>query len=179
VNAPWAITIAPVAGLVSNALAQIVVAHVFRKQIGKSILAGILCGFGVTLAVTWLGATKEPDVGWQFFDVWLLGVATYLALSFGFWVFLNLNITSIRIRILRELFRAGGSIALADFLGLYSPAERLHRRIQRLEKGGQLIRIGDCWRLGSWQVLLIARCIEALRTLVLPPRSYHHSGQRR
>ena len=167
-NGPLTITIAPVAGLAFNVLAQIAVAHVFRKRVGKSIVTGILCGFGVMLVVTWLGVVKEPGAGGDFLDVWLLGATTYLALSFGFWVFLNLNITSLRIRILRELYRAGGSVALADLLGLYSPAERLQRRIDRLERGGQLVRIGDRWRLGSWQVLLIARCMEALRSLVIP-----------
>jgi hypothetical protein len=166
----WTIAIAPVAGLAFNVLTQIAIAHISREQIGKSIVTGISFGLCVTLAVTWLGVTKEPSVDGGFLDVWLLGVTTYLALSFGFWAFLNLNMTSMRIRVLRELFWAGGSIALSDLLGTYSPAERLHRRIERLERAGQLVLIGDRWRLGSWQVLLIARCIEVSRMLILPPQ---------
>jgi hypothetical protein len=73
----------------------------------------------------------------RFGDTWLLGGATFLALAFGFWTFLNLNITSMRIRILRELLRAGGCMALSDMAEIYTPAERLRRRLERLEKAAR------------------------------------------
>jgi hypothetical protein len=173
----WTITIAPLVGLAFNVLTQITMAHIIREQVGKSIVTGILAGFGVTLAVIFLGVVRVPSGNGEVLDAWLLGVVTYLALAFGFWVFINLNITSLRIRMLRQALRAGGNIAVADLLGLYSPAERLHRRLERLQRGGQLERVGDCWRLRSWQILLIARSIGALRMLVLPDSNYQQSRQ--
>ena len=88
--------------------------------------------------------------------------------------FLNLNITSMRIRILRELLRAGGHMALSDMAVSYTPAERLRRRLERLEKGGQIMCEDGRWRLRSWQVLAIARCVETWRSFILPYRD----GQR-
>jgi hypothetical protein len=170
VDRQWTITTAPLAGLALTVLTQIIVVRVSRGKVGASIIIGILGGLAVTLIVIALGRAETPGAPGGFVDTWLLGVATYLALAFGFWAFLNLNITSMRIRILRELFRAGGSMALSDMAVFYSPAERLRRRLERLEKGGQIMREDVRWLLGSWQVLAIARCVDALRSLLFPGR---------
>jgi hypothetical protein len=84
--------------------------------------------------------------------------------------FLNLNITSLRIRILRELHRAGGSIDSSNMPVLYTAPERLSRRLERLEKGGQIMSKDGRWLLRSWQVLAVARCVEAWRRFILPCR---------
>jgi hypothetical protein len=170
VDGQWTIAIAPLAGLALTVLTQIVVVHVSGGKVGASIIIGILGGLAVTLAVIALGRAGAPGAMGEFVDTWLLGVATYLALAFGFWAFLNLNITSMRIRILRELLRAGGGMASSDVTVFYTPAERLRRRLERLETGGQIKREDGHWRLGSWQVLAIARCVEALRRLLFPDR---------
>jgi hypothetical protein len=151
---------------------QIAVVHIFQKQVGKSIVAGLLCGFGTTIAVILLGVIKEPGGSGEILDAWVVGMVTYTALAFGFWVFLNLNITSLRIRILRQALRAGGNIALADLLDLYSPAERLHRRLERLRRAGQLECVDGRWQLRSWQYLVVVRSVGAFRRLVLPSGSY-------
>jgi hypothetical protein len=170
----WTIASAPLAGLALTVLAQIVVVHVSRGKVGASIIIGIFCGLAVTLAAIALGRAETLGATDGFADTWLLGVATYLALAFGFWAFLNLNITSMRIRMLRQILRAGGRMALSDMAVSYSPAERLRRRLERLEKGGQIMCEDGRWRLRSWQVLAIARCVEAWRSFILPYRD----GQR-
>jgi hypothetical protein len=170
VNGQWTITIAPLAGLALTVLTQITVVHVSRGKVGASIVIGILGGLAVTLAAITLARVETPGAADGFVDTWLLGGATYLALAFGFWAFLNLNITSMRIRILRELLRAGGRMALSDMAAFYTPAERLRRRLERLEKGGQIMCENDRWRLASWQVLAIARCVEAWRSFIVPRR---------
>jgi hypothetical protein len=169
VNGPWTIAIAPLAGLALTVLAQIVVVHGSRGKVGASIVVGIFCGLAGTLVAIALGRAETGATN-GFVDTWLLGVATYLALAFGFWAFLNLNITSMRIRILRQLLRAGGHMALSDMAVSYTPAERLRRRLERLEKGGQIMCEDGRWRLRSWQVLAIARCVEAWRGFILPYR---------
>jgi hypothetical protein len=98
VTGQWTITIAPLSGLVFAVLTQIAVVHVSRGKVGASIIIGIIGGLAVTLAAIALGRAEAPGATGGFVDTWLLGAATYLALAFGFWAFLNLNITSIRIR---------------------------------------------------------------------------------
>jgi hypothetical protein len=170
VNGQWTITIAPLAGLALTMLTEILVAHLLRGKVGASIMTGMLAGLAVTLAVIAVACTETPRATGGFVDTWLLGVATYLALAFGFWAFLNLNVTSMRIRILRELLRAGGQMILSDMALLYTPAERLRRRLERLEKSGQIMRDDGRWLLGSWQILAVARCVEAMRSLLFPGR---------
>lgn len=167
-NGQWTMTIAPLAGLAFDVSTQIVVVHLSKGKVGASIIVGMVSGLALTLAVIALGLTEAPGVTYGFVDIWLLGATTYLALAFGFWAFLNLNITSLRIRILRELLRAGGSIALSDMPVLYTGAERLRRRLERLENGGQIMCKDGRWRLCSRQVLVIARCVEAWRSFILP-----------
>jgi hypothetical protein len=161
---------APLAGLAFAVSAQITIVHVSRGKVGASIIIGILGGLVATLAAIALGRAETAGATGGFVDTWLLGVATYLALAFGFWAFLNLNITSLRVRILRQLLRAGGHMALSDMAESYTPAERLRRRLERLEKGGQIMCENGRWRLRSWQVLAIARCVEAWRSFILPCR---------
>jgi hypothetical protein len=175
VDGQWAITSAPLAGLALTVLSQIVVVHVSRGEVGASIIIGIFGGLAATLGAIALGHAETPGAADGFVDTWLLGVATYLALAFGFWAFLNLNITSMRIRILRQLLRAGGRMALSDMAVFYTPDERLRRRLERLEKGGQIMCEDGRWRLRSWQVLGIARCVEAWRSFILPGRDRQRS----
>jgi hypothetical protein len=170
VGGQWTITIAPLAGLALTVFTQIMVVRLSRGKVGASIIIGILGGLAVTLAVIALGRAETLHAADGFVDTWLLGAATYLALAFGFWAFVNLNITSMRIRILRELLRAGGRMALSDMAVLYTPAERLRRRLERLEKGGQIMTEDGRWLLGSWQVLAVAQCVEAMRSLLFPGR---------
>jgi hypothetical protein len=170
VTGQWTITIAPLAGLVFAVLTQIAAVHVSRGKVGASIIIGIIAGLAVTIAAIALGRAEAPGATGGFVDAWLLGIATYLALAFGFWAFLNLNITSIRIRLLRQLRRAGGHMPLSDMAVFYTPAERLRRRLERLEKGGQIRCEDGRWRLRSWQVLAIARCVEAWRSFILSRR---------
>jgi hypothetical protein len=169
VDGQWTIASAPLAGLALTVLTQIMVVHVSRGKVGASIIVGILGGLAGTLAVIALGRAALGATG-GFVDTWLLGVSTYLVLAFGFWAFLNLNITSMRIRILRELLRAGGHMALSDMAVFYTSAERLRRRLERLKKGGQIMREDGRWVLKSWQVLAIARCVGVLRSVLFPGR---------
>jgi len=98
VNAEWMLTLAPVAGLAANVFAQIACARILRR-LGLSIVAGALCGLLVTALCTALDSTSA---GIALAADWAVAILTYFALAFGYWAFLNLNITSLRIRILRE-----------------------------------------------------------------------------
>ena len=169
-SSEWVVALAPIAGLGTNALTQSAVAHVSGGQVKLSIVLGALCGLVSTFLLIFVAVTPEAATDHTFVDTWLFGIATYAALAFGLWAFINLNITSLRIRTLRELLRAGEPVAVPDLLARYTSSERQHRRLERLESGGQ-IRLGDGhWRLASQEILLLARCIESLRTLILGPK---------
>jgi len=164
----WIVTVAPIGGLAANALSQIASVHILRLQPTLSIIVGSLCGLAATFALILLGLTELSPSNAGLADIWLVDSLTYLALAFGFLTFLNLNITSLRIRMLRAILRAGGAVDKSDLLNQYTPAERLHRRLERLRNAGQIRLEENRWRLSSGQVLAMARCIDGLRLLVLP-----------
>jgi hypothetical protein len=173
----WFLALAPVIGLAVNALLQAGTAHLLQVGFVRSVLVGVGCGLTATailVATADNGAAAAGSVG--FVDSWGLALATYLGLSFGSWAFSNLNVTSLRIRMLRELLRVGGTASAADLLQRYTPAEQLRRRLDRLTVSGDLQFDGSRWRLTPRRrLLLIARCIGVLRALIIPRASLRNA----
>jgi hypothetical protein len=99
-------------------------------------------------------------------DLAVSQIGTYLGLSFCFWAFLNLNITSLRIRILRQLLHAGGSMPMSELLAGYPESERLQRRLSRLQNGGQIVLVDGKWRIRSSPVLMLAKSIDVIRKIM-------------
>ena len=159
-NAEWMLTLAPVAGLAANVFAQIACARILRR-LGLSIVAGALCGLLVTALCTALDSTSA---GIALAADWAVAILTY----FAYWAFLNLNITSLRIRILREILQSSGGVSRDELTARYSADEFLRRRLERLETGRQMSCRDGRWRLESRTLLVLARTMEALRALVLP-----------
>jgi hypothetical protein len=164
----WTIALAPLIGLVIDVFSQIVAVHVLRLRLSYSIVAGIVCGSVGTAALVLFGSRTLPGHSANLADIWSVACLTYLALAYGFWTFLNLNITSLRIRVLRAMLRAGGVMPVGDVIKQYGPDERLTRRLERLRNGKQIVLEAGRWRLNSWEVLAIARGMEVLRSIVMP-----------
>jgi hypothetical protein len=155
----WLTTAAPLAGLGADVAIQIAVARA-SGRIGTSIVSGALTGAVATTAV--LVANRSGIAAGA------VAIVTFLALAFCFWTFLNLNVTSLRIRILREVLHAGGSVSAAQLAAQYSDDEFLSRRLARLEAAKQLSFVGGRWRLESRVLLILARTMDAARFIVLP-----------
>jgi len=130
-------------------------------------LSGILCGLLATAAALIIGLWPV-SISLESAAVAATILATYLALAFGYWTFLNLNITSLRIRILREILRCPSGISRGDLLERYSSEEFLRHRLARLANARQMICRDGRWRLESPTLLLLARTMAALRVLALP-----------
>jgi hypothetical protein len=174
VSTDWIVTLASIIGLAANAIAQIVSAHLFRRT-NQSIAFGALCGLMVTVGVLWLTTTLTAQTA----PVWSMILLTYAALGFGYWAFLNLNLTSLRIRMIRELLHTDGGISRIELMGRYSPDEFLRRRLERLESSSkQLSRLEDGrWRLKSRTLLTVADIMGVARVIIMPPQR-HEQGKK-
>jgi len=161
------VTFAPIIGLSANTFTQILCARIFKPHIARAIICGFVCGFAI-LAIAVAFNISLPMPAGPLIGLWLTSGATYIALSFGFWAFLNLNMTSLRIRVLREILHADGRITRAELLRRYSPDEFLRRRLARLRHFGQLRFQDGRYYLGSRKLLYVSYCLDALRALVLP-----------
>jgi hypothetical protein len=127
-----------------------------------SILSGLTAG----LAAFWY---IVPE-GILNASVWA-SLCSYLALSFCYWAFINLNLTSLRIRLVRELLKEKGYALSTDkIMQRYSPQELVDRRIERLEKSNQIKRSGDKWILLSKKLMFIILTITVLRKLIMPQK---------
>jgi len=156
----------PVIGLAADALVQIACAHATHRT-GLAIVSGALVGFLCTASIAAGSVSSDPSVIQKLADG-ALAVLTYLALAFGYWAFLNLNRTSLRIRILREVLRHPAGMSLSELSNEYSADELLQRRLKRLEGGGHLSYRDGRWRIESKKLVTTARIIEAVRALILP-----------
>ncbi len=165
----WLLTLSPIIALMINVVSQIISVHL-TQRIGMSILIGLLLGLiENTLFCHFLFITDSSLFS---IDNWCVSILTYLALSFCYWAFLNLNITSLRIRIARELLlEKNGILTTKILLQRYSPQEFINRRIQRLETTGQIKDQDGKWILLSKKLLLFVIVSTALRKLIIPSNS--------
>jgi len=157
----WLLVTTPVLALAVNCGGYLLLRHGLRLGLAATILGGLAAGLAAIIAAISAGLSYSIADPWEL----AIGqVGTYLGLSFCYWTFLNLNITSLRIRVLRDLLKRGGAMPLTDLLASYPDEERLQRRLDRLAGGGQIASRNGRWVLRSPSpLLMMARCFEALR----------------
>jgi hypothetical protein len=161
--ARWLLVASPILALAINCAFYLLLRRALAWRIGMSILGGLCFGLAAIVGFV-VDSLDYANVA--FAELMICQFGTYLTLSFCFWTFLNLNITSLRIRVIRELLQAGGAIAVVELLASYSDAERLQRRLARLMNGRQIELVDGNWRLRSSLILIIARCIDVNRTIM-------------
>lgn len=150
--------LSPVLGLCVNVLVQITLKMKTQMRLLQTVAIGYLCGQIAFLCLA------LPMLDW----VWCaIGIGAYMAASFCYFGFVNLNATSLRIRILEELRDAGGSMAVKELLEHYGGKAVLQARLQRLVRSQLLIRRGNTFFVGKKYPLYAARILDALRFLIL------------
>jgi hypothetical protein len=159
--------LAPVAGLAVNCLTHIAVTRLGRGgPLGK-----IMIGFAVGLVVTaglCVAALASMEIGAaDAVALAALSLATYAALGFGYWSFVNLNMTSLRIRLLQEVQDSPGGLSAAEVGRRYGSEEMLRRRLERLLGNGQYTERAGRFFLGKRTFLCLARLNDFVRLLVL------------
>lgn len=164
-HAEWLLTFAPIIGLATNCLTHILCRKVFGVRTGYTLVCGFLLGLFTAAVIV---AANEPAAisAGDLTGLWATFGLTYVALAFGFWAFLNLNMTSLRIRMLRELLHSRHGMARTELLGRYSPEEFLRRRLARLERSGDLALSGGHYCLGSRKLLYLDHCLKILRAII-------------
>lgn len=162
------VAVAALAGLGLNFLTHLLTAVLTAgRRVGLSVLTGVCAGLVGTAVLTTVGlsALKPELVDAVAFAT--LNLAIYLALAFGYFNFVNLNMTSLRIRVLLELLEAREGLSREDVLQLYNAEELLERRLARLKRQGYLVeQQGRFCRRGS-SLLLLARGMTMLKWVVL------------
>jgi hypothetical protein len=174
-RAEWLLTFAPIIGLGTNCLTHILCRKVLGLRTGYTLVCGFSLGLiimAVAVAANVPAAISTADLA----GLWAtLGLA-YVALAFGFWAFLNLNMTSLRIRMLRELLHSEHGMSRVELFGRYSAEEFLRRRLARLERSGDLAFGGGYYSLGSHRLLYVDRCLRILRAVIFAGTAHKQDG---
>jgi hypothetical protein len=166
---PW-LVLAPVLGLATYCLCHLVLARVF---VGRSpylaLVAAFVPGLGAMVVVSGLALAAMQAALVDVVGYGLLNLATYGALGWGYFHFVNLCIASLRIRVLEEIVEAGGSLPGEHLLARYNTDGMIAMRIERLVGGGHLVVREARYYRGKPQFLLIARVFDLLRYAVMGP----------
>ena len=165
----WA-ALAPAAGQTSYCLAHLMACWVApRRDPYLHLLLGFLAGLIVTLGAG-LGTLAFTHSGpaRDMIALVLLDLTAYLALAFGYFNFVNINIASLRIRMIEELLDFPQGLSREQLLASYNTEEVIAVRITRLVTGGHLAEHQGRFRLGgARRFVLLARIYDLLRRVIL------------
>jgi hypothetical protein len=164
------VAMAPVLGLAAYCLTHVLACQVVRHR-GPylPLLIGFFPGLIVTLAVSLAAALGMQAQVVDCLGLLGLNFLTYLALAWGYFHFVNLNVASLRIRMLHEIAEAGGQMAKSQLLARYNADNTITLRIDRLVRGGHLIERQGRFYRGKGGFLLAARVFDLLRGIILGP----------
>jgi hypothetical protein len=162
------LAIAPVSGLGVYCFSHVLLSrtvgnrgHYFPLFLG--CLVGLATVFANSVAVLVLMQSGVLDG----IALVAMNVVCYLAFSFGYFNFINLNIASLRIRMLQELAESGGEMPVEKLTSLYNTNAMIAVRINRLVSGGHLIEREGCYYSGKQKFLLVGRIFDFLRLVIL------------
>lgn len=167
----WLLALAPILAFIFNILTQIICARLTHK-VHVFVVTGLMSGLILNSIIIHL--FYDPANIPLFIKYAFVSILTYFSLSFCYWGFLNLNRTSLRIRILRELLDIeSNGVNKEVLLDIYSPEELIHVRLRRMSNAGKISKIGDKWKINRPQsnnLLILALFLEILRTIIIPKK---------
>jgi hypothetical protein len=158
----------PILALVVNMMVQISLART-RAHGGylQSLVVGFGTGFVCLLALTGLSYCYA-SVSWQECTaILIVNMGIYGALAFCYFAFVNLNKTSLRIRLFRELQRSPDGLSMEQIQALYDDRKIFELRMERLLHSQHVIRREGRYFLASYSLWLIGKIIDTGKGLVI------------
>ncbi|MFA5160858.1 MAG: hypothetical protein WC421_01305 [Elusimicrobiales bacterium] len=125
----------------------------------QAVFMGFTAGFSALLLA-------EIACGGAIADI-AADCATYCALSYCHFHFINLGETARRIRILRELAENPGGLSPSEILARYNARSIVEARLARLARSGQIRMDGMRYKSDGMSVLLMARALDFVKKLLL------------
>lgn len=162
------VALAPLAGLAVDVLVHVTMSRLLDgRRIALAVLSGIAAGLAATLVLSAWGLAQMASAAGDVAALAIFDAITYLALAYGYFNFVNLNMTALRIRLLLELLEAPDGITRSDLRRIYDADELTRRRIDRLLIQRHIIECDGRYRCGASGLLSLARTITALKWIVL------------
>jgi len=173
---PW-LVVAPVAGLATYCLVHIGIA---RRTADRSpyfaLAAAMFVGLALVAGLSLAALLKMGVAAGDVCALAAMNLLCYLALAFGYFNFVNLNITALRIRMLHEVAASRQGMSRRDLLSRYNAGEVIGLRIERLVRGGHIVERDGRFFSGKARFLCVAAVFEFLRWLILGRRRPANAG---
>ncbi len=170
------LSMAPALGLALYCVSHVVVSRLAPQ---RGCYYPLFVGFGIGLIgtlATNAGVLLYMQAGLaDALALSMMNLAAYLAFAFGYFNFINLNVASLRIRMLQELMESGGTMPAAAFAACYKTEDVIDLRIDRLVRGGHLIEEQGRFYSGKKRFLVVGRIFDFLRFAIL---GSHPPGER-
>lgn len=149
------LVLAPVLGMIINIAVHVIVSRFNRgrSQI-KCLILGFVFGLICVVAVSLTAHSRQID-NLDFFAYLLLDCIAYSASAYVYFHFININVASLRIRILQEVIESPGGLTQDGVLSHYNVEQMLDKRIDRLVASNQLVEKNGIYHLGSNRTFLI------------------------
>ena len=163
----WWTALIPVTAGAVNVLTQLLFYRVTgRGRLLRSVYVGFATGFVVATAASALtgrSGMRPLDAA----AVGLLNMATYAALGYGYFHFINLGETARRVRLLWEFADAGGALSDEEILRRYNADEIVRVRLGRLLRNGQIVERDGRYVIGRPTMLRMVRTLMLTKRLLL------------
>jgi hypothetical protein len=164
---PWLVA-APIVGLTVDLVAHVLACGLMRgRRPGTCLLVGFVLGLTATVVLS-LGvlAGLNRDGG-DSAALLLFNAAIFLALAYGYFHFVNLNVSSIRLGILRDLLGAEQGRTEEEILRPFDATKLVEGRLARLVQYQAIVEREGRYFSRPSVLLFIARGIALLKRVVL------------
>jgi hypothetical protein len=162
---------APTFGLAADVATHLAATWIIGfKNLYYRLLFGAFWGGVVTLALTlWAGVERGLPAG-EIAAYAVFNTFTLLVLSFGYFNLVQMNLSSLRLRIANELHDTPEGITPERLLEMYGAHEIVDQRLARLSRGAQIECRDGRYYCRMSTVYLISVAMDTTKRLVLGRR---------
>jgi len=162
------LALAPLFGLVIDCVFHVAVSR-YAKGVDsvRAIIIGVLAGLVAEIIISCFAVSTLRITGSDCAALLALNALTYLALAYGYIGYVGLNLTSLRIKILKLMWEAGGSLPREVLSGLYNNKGVATERIDAMLRGGYLVEREGRLFTGNRTIVVIAAIWDSMRRVVL------------
>jgi hypothetical protein len=165
------LVLAPTLGLAAGVLIHLTVTWSLRGLgVYVRMACGVAAGLAVSVGLSLLASTRLSLVAGEMTAYMLFNITTFLILAFGYFNLVQMNLSSLRLRIANELSDSPGGMSAEQLLVLYSGRAIVDERLARLSRGGQIILRDGRYHHRFSVVYLVALAMDAMKRMVFRRR---------
>ena len=165
------LSLAPLVGLAVDVVAHLAATWILRlPKLYPRLLVGAAAGGAATFAIAlWAVRTLALPMS-DAAALVAFECATFAILSFGYFNFVQLNISSLRVRIANEIFDSPQGLDAAEIMSLYNARRVVDERLERLARGNQIVERDGRYYHRKSLVYAIAVAMDLCKRVVLKRR---------